>query len=133
MNETIEILRQRSESVPVPLDLPDDEDLLFIEEQLCISLPRDLREFLLEASDVIYGSMEPVTAADPNSHTYLPEVAATAWESGLPRIVIPICEHQSHYYCMDQDGVVRLWQKGDFNDKEWESIWEWVEEIWLRE
>lgn len=53
-----------------------------IQEQILIHLPHGLREFLLTVSDVVYGHLEPVTASDPNSHTYLPEVTATAWDQG---------------------------------------------------
>lgn len=55
-----------------------------IEEQLLINLPFELREFLLKVSDVVYGRLEPVTVTDPQSHTYLPEVTAVAWDLGLP-------------------------------------------------
>ena len=34
---------------------------------------------------VVYGSLEPVTVTDPQSHTYLPEVAANAWDAGVDR------------------------------------------------
>ena len=84
MEEVIEQLRELNEPVPVPLELPDDELLVEIEEQLLINLPFELREFLLKVSDVVYGRLEPVTATDPQSHTYLPEVASVAWDLGVP-------------------------------------------------
>ncbi|MBV2205148.1 MAG: SMI1/KNR4 family protein, partial [Pseudomonas sp.] len=46
MEEVIEELRERNEPVPVPLELPDDEQLVEVEEQLFINLPFGLREFL---------------------------------------------------------------------------------------
>ena len=55
MEEVIEQLRELNEPVPVPLELPDDDLLVEIEEQLLINLPFGLREFLLQVSDVIYG------------------------------------------------------------------------------
>src|SRR5690554_1010937 len=99
MDEVIEELRQRNESVPVPLDLPDEDDLVLIEEALFLPLPKDYRAFLLQASDIVCGSIEPATVADPNSHTHLPHLAAQAWSVGLPRQFIPICEHQDQYHC----------------------------------
>src|SRR5690606_18250652 len=83
MEEVIEQLRELNEPVPVPLELPDDERLVEVEEELFINLPYGLREFLLLVSDVVYGRLEPVTATDPQSHTYLPEVAALAWDAGV--------------------------------------------------
>ena len=91
MEEIIEQLREANEPVPVPLELPDEDQIVEIEEQLFIDIPFVFREFLLTVSDVVYGSLEPVTVTDPQSHTYLPDVAANAWDSGVPRDLIPLC------------------------------------------
>jgi hypothetical protein len=130
MDDIIEMLRERNEPVPVPLELPDDDLIVEIEEQLYVSLPDDLRHFLLNASDVVCGSYEPVTVTDPHSHTYLPEMAAVAWSMGLPRKYLPICEFNGAYYCISQDGTVLLWDENTSNES-WDSIWHWVREVWL--
>ena len=132
MNDIIDHLQELSETVPVPLDLPTFEQLVEIEEQILIGLPRDLKEFLLEASDVIYGTIEPVTASDPFSHTYLPEVTSYAWSLGLPRELIAICQIGDSFYCIDQEGQVMFWKNDRFSDQVWESLWDWVEEVWIR-
>ncbi len=69
MEEVIDELRERNEPVPVALELPEEETLVEIQEQILIHLPYALREFLLTVSDVVYGRLEPVTASDPYSHT----------------------------------------------------------------
>ena len=109
MEEVIEQLRELNEPVPVPLELPEEELLVEIEEQLLINLPFELREFLLKVSDVVYGRLEPVTASDPQSHTYLPEVTATAWDLGVPRDLVPLCQDGRDYYVVDVEGEVTLW------------------------
>ncbi|WP_439860368.1 SMI1/KNR4 family protein [Pseudomonas sp. MBLB4136] len=134
MEEVIDQLRELNEPVPVPLELPDEETLVEIQEQILIHLPYALREFLLTVSDVVYGRLEPVTAADPQSHTYLPEVAATAWSLGVPREYVPLCEDQGNYYVVEEDGTVLLWEAdtGEINeDESWESVWHWVRDVWL--
>jgi hypothetical protein len=131
MEEILELLREYHQPVPVPLELPDDELLVEIEEELLLPIPRDVRTYLLEASDVVYGSLEPVTVADPNSHTHLPEVAAQAWSLGLPRYLLPLCETNGNYYCVDPDGEVLFWRDGDLTDESWPSIWQWVRDVWL--
>ena len=85
MDELIEELREVNQAVPIPLELPEEDDLVEVQEALFISLNEDFQEFMLTVSDVVYGTLEPVTASDPTSHTYLPEVAAIAWDAGLPR------------------------------------------------
>lgn len=117
MHELIEQLQEMSEQVPVPLELPSFDQLLDVEEAILIPLPADLKEYLLNASDVIVGSLEPVTVADPHSHTYLSEVAAYAWSIGLPREMIPICQNGDNFYCIDQEGQVHYWAFGDLDRK----------------
>ena len=91
MEEVIDELRERNEPVPVPLELPDEETLVEIQEQILIHLPYALRDFLLTVSDVVYGHLEPVTASDPHSHTFLPEVTATSsrYLSKVPPCTLP--------------------------------------------
>ncbi|NMH66411.1 SMI1/KNR4 family protein [Shewanella salipaludis] len=132
MHDIIERLQELSETVPVPLELPSFEQLVEVEEQILIPLPRDLKEYLLYASDVIYGAIEPVTAADPHSHTYLPEVTCYAWSIGMPREMIAICQQGDSFYCIDQEGQIHHWQNGDFDEEYWESLWHWIQDVWLK-
>jgi len=134
MEEVIEQLRELNEPVPVPLELPEEETLVEIQEQILIHLPLELREFLLTVSDVVYGRLEPVTASDPQSHTYLPEVTATAWDLGVPRHLVPLCEDHGNYYVVQEDGIVLLWEAetGEINeDESWDSVWHWCRDVWL--
>ena len=133
MEDVIELLRERNQDVPVPLDLPDDDLLVEIEEQILISLPDEYKEFLLEVSDVIYGAVEPATVTDSQSHTFLPDMAATAWDQGLPRELIPVCGHDDGFFCITQEGEVILWVYGGGEVDEWPSIWAWAKDIWLEE
>ncbi|MDP0589611.1 MAG: SMI1/KNR4 family protein [Candidatus Endonucleobacter bathymodioli] len=130
--DVIDMLRNLAVDIPVLLKLPVDDDLLTTEETILMSLPYDLREFLLTVSDVVYGSLEPVTVADPCAHTYLPDIASQAWSIGVPRHLIPICQVDDSYYCIDGGGEVSLWTVGgDSPDIIWESIWHWAQNIWL--
>lgn len=129
--EILELLRERNQPVPVPLDLPDEDTLVEVEEAILLPIRGDIRTYLLEASDVVYGSLEPVTACDSHSHTYLPEVAAVAWSVGVPRYLLPLCEDNGNYYCVDPDGEVFYWRDGELADETWISVWEWVLHVWL--
>jgi hypothetical protein len=133
VEDVIDQLREVNETVPVPLELPEEETLVEIQEQILIHLPYELREFLLKVSDVVYGRLEPVTASDPHSHTYLPEVAATAWDIGVPRELVPLCQDGRDYYVVDAEGEVFLWleETGELDDETWESVWHWVRDVWL--
>jgi len=130
LEEILEQLRELNERVSCALDLPTEDDLVRVEEEILISIPYDLRNFLLQASDVICGTIEPVTAADPRAHTYLPDVAAHAWEIGMPREYIPVCGYKGGYACTAQDGKVFFWQDGELVE-EWQDFWCWCREVWL--
>lgn len=131
MEEIVEFLRENNEAVINPLDLPDHEDLVAIEEEILMPIPFEYREFLLSVSDVVYGKVEPATAADPRSHTYLSEMTAYAWDIGLSREYLPVCEYDQGYACVDQDGQIFFWKNGELTDKQWETIWHWVRDVWV--
>jgi hypothetical protein len=132
VQKIIEKLRASAQAVPVPLDLPDEDQLLDIEEALLTQLPKSLRTFLLTVSDLVIGSLEPATAADPHAHTYLADMAAFAWERGLPRHLLPFCKTGSCYYCINLEDAVVIWSPASGeSDAEWEDIWHWAEAVWL--
>src|SRR5690554_4380059 len=137
MDDVLDILQELNEPVSVPLELPDDDLLVEVEEELLMPLPDDLRDYLLHGSDVVYGSLEPVTVADPRSHTYLPEVAAQAWNDGLPRYLLPICQCDACYYCIDQEGQVLFWNgrrlgRDQQGNMAWPNLWQWMKVVWLQ-
>lgn len=134
MNEIIDELRELNQDRFASIRLPDEDELVELEEEILISIPADLKEFLLHASDVVYGSLELVTATDPQAHTHLPEVTATAWSLGLPRHLIPICEANGGYYFISQEGSVGFWsEEDDIADEEWETLWEWITQVWIKD
>ncbi len=127
----VDELRELSESVPVPLELPSEDDLIVVEEEILLPLPKDYKWFLLTVSDVVYGSIEPLTASDPGSYNHLPDVTAQAWHDGLPRHVFPVCRDGDGYYCMDANGEIYQWQGDELGEMVFESIWDWAREVWL--
>ena len=132
MERVIKELRDSCEEVPVPLELPDMDDIVAVEEQILVGLDFEFKQFLLTVSDVIFGPLEPVTVTDPNSHTYLPEVASVAWSLGVPRDLIPLCEDRGSYHCANEDGEIVLWKDGAVTDEEpWRDVWQWAEHVWL--
>ncbi len=131
MQDILEMLRERNEEVPIPLDLPDEDDLVIIQEEILIHLPDDYKQFLLLVSDVICGSIEPATVCDPQSHTYLPDIASRAWDIGIPRELIPVCEVNGNFYCIAEDGEISYWVDLEPTEDNWSSIWHWAKDVWL--
>ncbi|WP_188151265.1 SMI1/KNR4 family protein [Teredinibacter waterburyi] len=133
INEIAEILHERAEKPLIEPDMPTLDDVVEAQEAMLISVPAELRDFLLNSSFEIYGRLEPVTVADRNCHTYLPEVAAEAWARGMPREYIPLCQDRSNIYCVSEEGTVYVWNESlDEQPEEVASnVWEWVRDVWL--
>jgi hypothetical protein len=125
----LEMLREKHQAPIVPLELPDDDIITEVEEMIYVQIRGDFRNYLLEASDLIVGTLEPVTVTDPGSHTYLPDVASDAWANGLSRELLPFCKSADGYYCLDLEDEVVLWQDGSILGG-WNSIWSWAEDVW---
>jgi len=133
MNEIVEELRERNQDRFGSIELPDEDQLVIIQEQLLLHLPGDLKDFLLSVSDVAFGALSPVTATDEYAASHLPEMASVAWDRGMPREYLPICEYLEGYYFIAQEGYVSVWNPAVGIDEEyhWDSIWDWCEEVWL--
>ena len=98
-----------------------------------LSFPPDFRRYLLEASDVVFGVMEPVTITRPTSHTHFPEVLADARKWGVPDNLIPLCYDNADFYCVDPSGQVVFWSHDGASDESWADIATWIEEVWIGE
>ncbi|MBV1911620.1 MAG: SMI1/KNR4 family protein [Kangiellaceae bacterium] len=131
MEEIVDQLRERATSSAVSLELPSEDELVLVEEEILLPIPREMKCFLLEASDILCGSLEPVTVADPGAHTHLPEVTSNAWAIGLPRELMVLCQTGEAYYCVTQEGEVVFWQDGEQTEDTWEDVWQWAEDVWL--
>jgi len=98
-------LRELNEPVPKPLRLPTPDEVNAAEQQLAVKFPADYRQYLLTASDVVHGTLEPAIVIPDGGHLSLVEMAESAWdESELPRDLLPFCEDNGDYYCLDTQG-----------------------------
>jgi hypothetical protein len=135
LDQAIAALRERNEEVPTPPRLPTDDEINETEKLLKVKFHPHYRKFLKEASDIVFGTLEPATITDPDSHTHLPDVAESAWdEMELPRKYLPICEDNGDYYCMTKSGRIAFWSHNDKDVmEEWDDLAAWIEEVWIGE
>jgi hypothetical protein len=131
MEDIVDLIKENAISTAAFLELPTEDELILIEEEILLPIPRELKSFLLQVSDVVLGSLEPVTVADPGAHTHLSEVTCNAWAIGLPRELMVVCKAGEEYYCITQEGNIKLWCDGEYLDEGWEDIWQWAEQIWV--
>ena len=132
LGEALALLRSHNESVPLPLRLPTLAEVDDAERRLSVRFHPDFRRYLLECSDVICGVLEPVTITRPEAHTDLYKVVESAWSGyGVPRDLVPICENNADFYCMDSTGEVVYWSHNGTTPEKWPSLADWIEEVWL--
>ena len=128
---SIAALREANEPVPELMRLPTEAEVGQAEEALAVRFHSDFRQFLLKASDVVVGAFETVTLTLPGAHTHLIDVTKAAHQLGVPKDWIPICEDNGDYYCMTPQGAVRFWAHDGASDESWESLGDWIDEVWL--
>jgi hypothetical protein len=132
--DVIAELRELNETVPKPLRLPTANEVNAAEEQLALKFPADYRRYLLEASDVVYGALEPGIVIPDAGHLSLIEMAETAWdEMEVPRNLLPFCEDNGDYYCLNESGEVEFWSHNGATDEKWKDLATWIKEVWIDE
>jgi len=132
LSEVIVELRELNEPVAKPYRLPTEAEVSAAEKRLNIKFHEDYRQFLLEGSDVVVGTLEPAMVAADCGYLNLVEIAEYAWdEMELPLTLLPICEDNGDYYCLNKKGEVEFWsQDGVTNDK-WDNLAIWIKEVWI--
>jgi hypothetical protein len=134
IDEAIHRLRSLNEEVPIPMRLPTKAEVSEAEQELRLQFHPDYRKYLLEASDVAYGTKEPATVAYPNRFTDLRKVCEVAWgKCGVPRHLLPICEDNADFFCMNPAGEVIFWSHNGGSSEKWVDLATWINDIWIGE
>ncbi len=129
----IKKLRLLNEPVPNPLRLPTEAEVDTAEQALDHSFHADYRYFLLHASDVTYGTVAPGVVTPGAGHLDLVQMAQLAWELGVPDELLPFCENNGDYYCVNQEGGVVYWTHEGDAEEAWTDLTEWIEQVWIDE
>ena len=132
ISEVIHELRRLNQPVPKPFSLPTENEVRAAEDQLGVKFSEDYRRYLLEASDVIYGTLEPAIVTPDSGYLNLVEVAESAWEDmEVPRNLLPICEDNGDYYCLNEKGEVQFWSHNGTTDEKWPDLATWIKTVWM--
>lgn len=134
LDQAIRRLRERNEPVPIPLRLPTLAEVEAAEKALGVQFHADYRRFLLQASDVVYGTLEPANVLPDSGYLNLVQMANDSWnEMDLPRNLLPVCEDNGDYYCMNARGEVVYWSHNGATDEKWRDLAMWIEQVWLEQ
>ena len=129
LNQAIAALRRLNVPVPRPRRLPTEFEVRDAEEMAGVAFHDDFRQFLLEASDVVYGTLEPITLS--GGHTDFGTVLEEARIDGVPGDLIPVCADNGDYYCITPTGEVVYWSHNGATDESWLTLATWITDVWI--
>ncbi len=125
-------LRELNLQVPIPQRLPTEEEVALAEQKLETHFHPDYRRFLLEASDVVVPTKEPARVTFPPGRLYLVNIAKDAWtKMKVPKDLLPICEDNADYYCINKDGEIVFWSHDGISNERWKDFATWIKEVWI--
>ncbi|MCP3939274.1 MAG: SMI1/KNR4 family protein [Actinomycetia bacterium] len=129
LNDSIAELRRLNLPVPRPRRLPVESEVRAAEQLAGVAFHHDLRRYLLGASDVVCGTIEPVTIG--GGHTDFGTVLRAARDAGVPIDLVPVCEDNGDYYCIAPSGEVQYWSHNGSTDESWPDLASWIVEVWI--
>lgn len=126
-------LKKKDEPVPKPPSLPSPRQVSRAEKRLKMTFPPQYTKFLLEASNVTVGTIEPATLSGKGADD-LVGLAKEAWkQSGVPRELLPFAYDNGDYYCLDASGRVLHWYHDSRQvERTWPSFAAWIKRVWLK-
>jgi hypothetical protein len=133
LTAVIRELRALNEPVLKPLRLPTLAEVDAAEAATGFTFPLDYRRFLLEASDVVFGTIEPAVVIVPDGRGSLPHLVNHARGVGVPAKLLPFCEDNGDYYCLDAVGEVVYWSHNGTTDEHWPDLATWIKQVWIDE
>ena len=129
LDEAIAELRRLNVEVPLPRQLPTEPEVEAAILEAGATIHADFRTYLLRASDVVYGTKEPV--AINGGHVDFVGVVETARAMGVPDDLVPICEDNGDYFCVTASGGVIFWSHAGTTDERWPDLATWITEVWI--
>lgn len=133
LTTAIKKLRSLNEPTPQPLRLPTEAEVSIAEQNLKIQFPPDYRYFLIHASDVVFGIIEPAIVIPDAGHLDLVKMVESAWEAGVPKNYLPFCEDNADFYCFKPAGQIIFWSHNGENQDSWSDLAHWIQEVWIDE
>ena len=129
----IRLLQENRESVPKPLRLPTPAEVDAAESDLGLTFHPDYRRFQLEASDCVFGVLEPaLVLPDLMPYLDLRKTATDAWSLGAPKDALPFCHDNGNYYLLNADGKIGFWDHDDGSANFGAgTLADWIVEDWL--
>ncbi|WP_289997883.1 SMI1/KNR4 family protein [Photorhabdus laumondii] len=132
LNDVIEEIERLSDGQRNDVDLPDDELISQYEKEIGFEFSNDYKEVLKKISNIFYGTIDLLSVTrDKKYYGELSQALNDAREQGLPENLLPICEDNGSYYCIDYDGKIKYWTLDGYNEESWPDLASWIKQVWI--
>ena len=112
--------------------IPTDIEIAAAEEKLGFTFPAEYIAFIKSGYDLGNAALEALEIVEPPSYADIYETLLSARKFyDLPVELMPICEDNSDYYCINNSGEVVFWSHNGVTDEKWANVTEWREQMIL--
>ncbi|QFI37947.1 SMI1/KNR4 family protein [Moritella marina ATCC 15381] len=106
--------------------IPTDIEIAQAQEKLGFRFSTEYIAFIKSGYDLGDALLEALEIVDPPSYADIFEVLESAREFyDLPTELLPICEDNSDYYCLNSYGEVVFWSHNGVTNEKWANVSEW--------
>lgn len=114
------------------IKIPSDIEIEDAQEKLGFKFPEEYVAFIKSGYDLGDAPLEALEIIDPPSYADIYEALESARKSyDLPVELLPICEDNSDYYCINQNGEVVFWSHNGTTDEKWANVTMWRNQMVL--
>lgn len=132
IKQAIAELKSVRMDLPKAQRLPDMKLVAAYQSELGIEFSDEYRIFAMEASDSIFNGKDALQmTANRDSPRELLMAVQEARQQGVPTSWLPICEDNSDYYCLLEDGSIRYWSHHGETKESWENLAAWIKDVWI--
>ncbi len=108
------------------IKIPSDIEIEDAQEKLGFKFPEEYVAFIKSGYDLGDAPLEALEIVDPPSYADIYEALESARKFyDLPSELMPICEDNSDYYCLNKIGEVVFWSHNGVTDEKWSNVTEW--------
>lgn len=131
LEEAIALAKASDSNPPQRFPLPSELEVDAIAGRAGAAVHPDFKTYLLQASNLAVGYLEPVCLHEASTQNYFWSVLEDARAAGIPDGHLPLCEDNGDFYLIAGEGRVRFWSHDGAVEEEWSDLAAWIEEVWV--
>ncbi|WP_348633946.1 SMI1/KNR4 family protein [Shewanella sp. WXL01] len=114
------------------MKIPSDREIADAQNKLGFKFPEEYVAFIKSGYDLGDAPLDALQIVDPPSYVDIYEALESARKFyDLPVGLMPICEDNSDYYCINHKGEVVFWSHNGVTDEKWANVTIWRNQMVL--